>query len=537
MLAEERKNSTQKLQHVITEVNSLGDDTLREAFVAPLQGYIQDINQLRQKADVSISQNREQRDPDFVKLWPVEMPKLVMEIINLRRVLLTTDGQMPTVTNKLDTIALEAWRIREQAGRARTLFASGLANSTQLSEADLRFINLRENDVTISAETISLIMKSGGLEGEIRESYDAYKKVFLQDYKALRESLLEASAQNVPYPVTFDAYFAQSAEALKVVEKLSHAAREAGMKNYTAMMHANYVKFLTVACVLVLVALFAVWIGYYLKQNVTPRLNRMVLEVGKLATNDFTARPDTLLGNDEVGSVAKALQELKRLAEERAEADKKQLQMAREAEHKAQHILSTTAEIADAASSTAAVIDGVASATAEMNSSIASLAQSARAISDLTQNAAQQANQSVQANAALADSTKKISEMVGMIQAIAEQTNLLALNAAIEAARAGDSGRGFAVVADEVKKLASLAEARSNEIQAQIREIAESSEATIRTTDALVNAFGEIERMIQAMSTSMNEQQQVTNEITQNIQTAATSTQQVSVSIEALRRG
>jgi methyl-accepting chemotaxis protein len=92
----------------------------------------------------------------------------------------------------------------------------------------------------------------------------------------------------------------------------------------------------------------------------------------------------------------------------------------------------------------------------------------------------------VQAMSRIEDSSRKISDIIGVIDEIARQTNLLALNAAVEAARAGDAGRGFAVVASEVRSLAQ----RSSQAAKDIKDLITNSNGQVKEGVALVNHAG-----------------------------------------------
>ena len=94
--------------------------------------------------------------------------------------------------------------------------------------------------------------------------------------------------------------------------------------------------------------------------------------------------------------------------------------------------------------------------------------------------------QAVSAMARIEDSSRKISDIISVIDEIARQTNLLALNAAVEAARAGEAGRGFAVVASEVRSLAQ----RSSQAAKDIKDLITSSSGQVREGVDLVNKAG-----------------------------------------------
>jgi methyl-accepting chemotaxis protein len=112
--------------------------------------------------------------------------------------------------------------------------------------------------------------------------------------------------------------------------------------------------------------------------------------------------------------------------------------------------------------------------------------QSAGSTSNVADRGGQVVAKAVEAMSQIESSSRKISDIIGVIDEIARQTNLLALNAAVEAARAGDAGRGFAVVASEVRSLAQ----RSSQAAKDIKDLITNSNSQVQSGVDLVNKAG-----------------------------------------------
>lgn len=241
--------------------------------------------------------------------------------------------------------------------------------------------------------------------------------------------------------------------------------------------------------------LLAVLIAWRLNRSITRPLNQAVSLASRVAAGDLTAHIATG-GKDETGQLLTALGSM----------NQSLLQTVSEVRNGTQSIFRVSQQNAagntDLAARTeaqAGSLQQTAGAMAELADIVGRNAQQIGEANRLAQSAASVASRGgeivssvVGTMSAIKDSSRKVVDIISVIDGIAFQTNILALNAAVEAARAGETGRGFAVVATEVRQLAMRSAAAAKEIKVLIGDSVERIDAGSRQ----VNDAGETMREI-----------------------------------------
>lgn len=272
------------------------------------------------------------------------------------------------------------------------------------------------------------------------------------------------------------------------------------MKRQNAQRFANeianvYTDTVTTLSVMTIAGvLMALVLGWLLTRSLTRQLGGEPAQVAAIANaiaqGDLTGRIDA--GSAAPGSVMLAMhtmqQSLRKLvASVLASSDSiasgatqiaaGNADLSRRTEEQAANLTETAAAMEELASTVQSNADAAQQAAQRAASASVSASRGGEVVSDV-----------VATMAGINDSSKRIVDIIGVIDSIAFQTNILALNAAVEAARAGEQGRGFAVVAGEVRSLAQKSASAAKDIKSLI----DDSVIRVETGSRLVDSAGEV---------------------------------------------
>jgi len=370
--------------------------------------------------------------------------------------------------------------------------------------------------------------------GTARKAYiDIRNKVFAQ----LKAGEADAALQ------TLEGKMRPAAEAY--VGTISHMADYQGerVRDETRQVmeesRRTQLVMLGLAVVCLSVGIAAAWL---ITRSVVRPLRAAILEAEQVGQGDLS-REIRSIGSDETAQLAQALsqmqQALRHLVGSVRENANGVATASTEIAHGSNDLSARTEQQASALQQTAASMEEL-SATVRLNADNAGQADRlAHSASNVARQGGEVVGEAVQRMRGIEESSRRIADIIGTIDAIAFQTNILALNAAVEAARAGEQGRGFAVVAGEVRMLAQRSADAAREIKSLIGDSVERVEQGAalvnragETMDQVVTSIGRVAQIVREISSASREQSTGVAQVGQAITQMDQATQQNAALVE-----
>ncbi|OKP82433.1 chemotaxis protein [Paenibacillus sp. P3E] len=434
--------------------------------------------------------------------------------------------------------------LRGANGNIKELYSNNLISVRDLSAAQIKYQTIRVflrdmSTATGDAEVSDYKEKIKTTTQEIDKYMDNYRPLattqkeqdLLRDFdeqytnymKLFNQGMILAEQKD---PTDFNAFKPQIAQQGEMVVTNLNGLIETNVQladQTNTDSQSAYASSLNLTIVIIVVSvILSILIGYAIARSISKPLLNMLGLASEVAKGNLTQRSD-ISTKDEVGQLASALN---RMVDNLKELINGIVMNSQSVAASSEEISASTQEIASTSTTQSVASASITELFKELSLAINSVAVSAEEAAELSNQTVITAREggyvvesSLQGMQAvnhqmtqLEEDSRKIGDIIEVIDDIAEQTNLLALNAAIEAARAGEQGRGFAVVADEVRKLAERSSDATKEITKIIKAMQENTKQSVRAVAESVEqssmtsqAFEQIISMVNTSSLKVNE--------------------------------